>query len=301
MRSVILAVDAGGQSFKYALLAMDSLEALIQPEYIPVKSEGTREELLEVWHKVIRRAMSSALALGLKVAAMACSCPGPFDYIQGISLMTHKWAAIKGISLPDDFHGHGLPASVPVFFCHDGNSLILGEVVKGGAKGYGRVGGYIIGTGIGFGAYCDGKLVVDQRGCPVFGMYRRPYLNETVEDFASSRGVPRLYRDISGTDKTFTAKEIGDMAENGDPLAIRTYQEMGAIIARVSEPIIREYRFDCLVFGGRISNSFSIFAPAFSDELEKAGAATPHLVKSKGGELLSMTGASFYAKGRIER
>jgi len=297
---VILSVDAGGQSFKFSLLEYRTLQPLFLPVYLKIDANGTKEAILGVWHEIISRGMKETVQRGKTLCAMACSCPGPFDYYQGISLMDHKWAAIKGVQLVEDFHTHGLSPEVPVFFCHDAHSLILGEMAAGVAKGYRRVGGYIIGTGIGFGAVCDGELQADAKGCPVFGMYRKPYRGETIEDFASSRGVPRLYGEIIGVPTTMTAKDIGDLAEKGDEAAIRAYQAMGRAVATVSADMIREYLFDCLVFGGRISQSFPIFIPAFQDELLQKGVNAPHLVQSVGGELLAMTGAASYGKRKLE-
>lgn len=231
---------------------------------------------------------------------MACSCPGPFDYLHGVSLMDHKWKAIKGIPLEQDFHRNGLPPEVPVFFCHDGNGLVLGEMSVGVARGYERVGGYIIGTGLGFGACCDGKLQIDALGNPVFRLFTRPYRGETIEAFAASKGVPRWYGMITGKETYASAKEIGEMADTGDANAIQAYASMGQAIAEVSADIIRDYRLQCLVFGGRISNSLSVFGPAYAATLTRLGLTVPVMVKSQGGEALSMSGAASYGKMQLE-
>lgn len=299
-KDVILAVDAGGQSYKFALVDYATLSPLAPPAYLAVDSFGPASAILGVWHEVIRQGLRDAGQQGLSLRAMACSCPGPFDYLKGISLMDHKWPALKGIDLPEDFHKNGLPADVPVFFCHDGNSLVLGEMAVGTAKGYSRVGGYIIGTGLGFGACCDGKLQIDGKGSPVFRMYSRPYRGETIEAWAASKGVPRWYAEITGKPTNLTAKDIGERAEKGEKAAIEAYESMGRAIAEVSLDIIRDYRIQCLVFGGRISNSFPVFAPAFAEKVRSGGLPVPRMVQSRGGETLSMSGASYYAKLRLK-
>jgi len=299
-KSVILGVDAGGQSYKYALIGYEDLLPVTALCYLPVDSNGDAAAILDVWHEVIHRGMDEAGKRGMDIRAMACSCPGPFDYLKGISLMDHKWKAIKGVPLAEDFHGNGLSKDIPVFFCHDGNSLVLGEMAIGVAKGFRRVGGYIIGTGLGFGACCDGNLQIDAKGNPVFRLFSRPYRGETIEAFAASRGVPRWYETITGRKTEFTAKDIGAMAQNGDTDAIRAYRCMGMAIAEASADIIRNYGLQCLVFGGRISNSFPIFGPAYAEELVNLGLTVPFMVQSNGGEALAMSGASSYGKMQME-
>jgi len=293
---LILGIDAGGQTFKFSLLKYSNLKPLFEPIYTSIDSNGSQQAILNVWNSIIRKATKIAEKNNGKIKLIGCSCPGPFDYYQGISLMDHKWKSIKGVNLPKNFYENGLSSDIPIFFCHDAHSLVYGEIASGRCNAFSRIGGYIIGSGLGFGAVCEGEIESDDLGTPIFRMFCRPYKNETIEDFAASRGVPRLYNEIIGSSTTLTAKEIGDLADKGNKEAVLAYRKMGEAIASVSAEMIREYKLDCLIFGGRISNSFDVFIPAFKEELTREGVTVPILLKAQNSEMLSMIGASYYGK-----
>ncbi|MHC1691778.1 MAG: ROK family protein [Sphaerochaetaceae bacterium] len=296
MDACILGVDAGGQSFKSTILDYESLEPMDDLVYVPVDSNGTAEHILGVFREVVRQGVDRAHRLGCDLRAVAFSCPGPLDYYRGISLMDHKWKAIKGLDLIGDLHSHGLAPQVPVFFCHDAHSLILGEIASGEAKLFQCVGGFIIGTGLGFGIIRNGQMEANALGSPRFGFFKRPYRDATIEAYAASKGVPRWYNGIVGKETDLDARQIGVLAQQGDSAALEAYHSMGKAIAATVADLVDEYEIDCLVFGGRISNSFAVFGPAFSEELTARCKRVPYLYRSLGSEVLSMQGAALYAK-----
>ena len=296
MKKAILCIDAGGQSYKYTLIDSESFESCFEPVFIPLEDPNDKDYLLSVWHRIIREGLDFAAAHGIEMTAVSASCPGPFNYVEGYSMMVHKWPGIKDVRLREDFYANGLPENVPVFFCHDASALVLGEAKVGSAVGYSRIAGFIIGTGIGLSASIDNKLALDEIGRPVFSFWNRPYLDGIIEDYAASRGVPRQYELAGGNPSGLDAKKIAELAEQGDEAAIKAYAEMGRAIARVFAPIAKEYNFDCVVFGGRITNSLELFGPAMEDEMKKQGAPCPPFVKAKGGELMAMIGCASYAQ-----
>lgn len=297
---LILGIDAGGQTFKFSLLKYSNLKPLFEPIYTSIDSNGSKQSILDVWNSIIKKAMKIAEENNGEIKLIGCSCPGPFDYYNGISLMDHKWKSIKGVNLPKTFYENGLNPKIPVFFCHDAHSLVFGEIASGRCKSFSTVGGFIIGSGLGFGTVSKGSILADTLGTPIFRMFCRPFRNETIEDFAASRGIPRLFKEITGRSTELSAKEIGDLANKGDEKAILAYRKMGEAIATVSSKIIEDYKIDCLIFGGRISNSFDVFIPAFKEELERKGTKIPLLLKSQNSEMLSIIGASYYGKKQKE-
>ena len=297
---VIIGVDAGGQSFKTALIDAKTLSPLSSPVFLEINSLGTREELLGNFITIVAMGLQQAKAEKHEVIAVAFSAPGPIDYYKGISLMDHKWPAIKGISIPDALHAKIIPTSVPVFFCHDAHSLIYGEIATHAVSGNSTA-GFIIGTGLGFGIIRDNTPEADKTGTPKFGLWKTPYLDGTLEDYVASRGIPKLYDEIIGDATNLSAKDIGNLADNGDPEAISAYKKMGAILAERTHKIFKDYLVDSIVFGGRISNSFHIFGPVFTKTLETFGLRIPEICQVTASETLSIQGAAYHAICSIER
>lgn len=296
----IIGVDAGGHSFKTALIDASTLAPLTPPVFLEINSLGTKEELLGNFSTIVEMGLKQAMAMGLEVVAVAFSSPGPVDYYHGISLMDHKWPAIKGVSIPDALHAKTLPTSVPVFFCHDAHSLIYGEIATHAVSGNSTA-GFIIGTGLGFGIIRDNIPEADEKGTPIFGLWKTPYLDGRLEDYVASRGIPRLYDEIVGVPSNLSAKDIGKLADDGSLEACSVYKKMGTILAEKTQKLFKDYSVDSVVFGGRISDSFHLFGPAFTKSLEEFGLRIPEICKVNATETLSMQGAAYHAICMIER
>ncbi|MDK2860479.1 MAG: hypothetical protein PWP25_1665 [Sphaerochaeta sp.] len=296
----IIGVDAGGQSFKTALIDAKTLSPLSSVEFLGIDSLGTRDALLGDFIKIVEMGLKQAKDQNIDVTAVAFSAPGPVDYHRGISLMDHKWSAIKGVSIPDALHASTIPASTPVFFCHDAHSLIYGEIATHAVKGQSTA-GFIIGTGLGFGIIRNNLPEWDEKGTPKFGLWKTPYLDGKLEDYVASRGIPKLYDGIVGFSANLSAKDIGYLADEGNREARLAYEKMGTLLAEKTHQLFKDYSVDSIVFGGRISNSFHIFGPAFTETLETFGLAIPEICQVAETETLSIQGAAYHAICSIER
>ena len=295
MRKAVIGIDAGGQSFKAAPVDADTLGLLCDPAYIRIDSEAQKDELLACFGRIVSLGLSMAEEHGADAIAVAFSCPGPLDYYNGISRMDHKWPAIKGVSIPDYLRQSGaITKRIPVYFVHDAHSLIFGSALNEPMEGR-SIAGFIIGTGLGFGIVRNGRPVADEYGVPVFGLFRKPFMDSTLEDYIASKGIPRLYSIEIGSETELDAKAIGDLAEEGDADAVAAYRKMGTILAANAFPFLKEHGVDSCVFGGRISNSFDIFGPAFSAELFRLHAGDIASRHIDDPEAISIQGAANYA------
>lgn len=129
----ILVMDIGGTFIKSAVFRDGNL--ICKLPQIPSCSNGTREEIIN--------AVRSAVSQAGEVSRIAVSIPGPFDFVNGIFLMEHKFAAVKGCSFAE------IVGNIPTCFIHDANAFLLGEQLHGAGRGFLRVGGITLGTGLG--------------------------------------------------------------------------------------------------------------------------------------------------------
>ncbi len=294
LNKAILAFDAGGTSFKYALLSYESLEFIGKEEFYPVPSFGTTDEMLGLFRRVFTDAIAQSRALSLDISDIAFSVPGPFDCKRGVSLMKHKWPAVKDIPLVDVFRKFGVFAdNVRFSFLHDVHSFLLGEKYFGKAAECRKAAGIVIGTGVGFGMWDGENFITDETGHPRYGIYKSPYRGGILEDFVSGRGIVAAYERLTG--KSSSAKAIEDEARKGNPDAIKIYSDMGCMLGEVVFPILEEYGIEAVVFGGRLSLAFDLFVDSFSYEV-RAKSRGMIVYPSEMLEHAAMKGAAIWSK-----
>lgn len=155
---------------------------------------------------------------------------------------------IKGVlNFEEEIHKY---MQVPVVLSNDANAAAYGELVYGGAKGMQHFIMFTLGTGVGSGIVVDGKLVHGSTGGA--GELGHNILipegrqcscgrKGCLETYTSARGIVQTYcetraemgnsESLKGVaDKDVTSKMIGDAANAGDPVALKTYEKTGYLL-----------------------------------------------------------------------
>lgn len=271
---VILALDAGGTFFKSALvLPSGEIQAATQRS-TPVNSRGSAVEIVSAYRDVFKGALADAEGLGLRLAAIGVSTPGPFDYDNRTSLMTHKFAAIRGLDLGAAFVAD-LPElrGVPLRFLSDAHAFLLGERLRGAARGHAEIVGITIGTGVGFGCISKGRIRDNGKGGPLLAVFKMPCRTGTLEDYVSRRGLIRLFSEKFPPGASSDVIDIAALARTQDngagPNAARAaFSEAGALLGETLSPILNDLAPSCLVVGGQISKAFDLFGDALRQALD---------------------------------
>lgn len=258
MTDVYLIVDAGGTFLKSALLKKDGTICDASLFSIPSFSERTEEEVMNAFKQVIERSGTWCITNQASIVGIGISIPGPFDYYKGIALMKHKYQCLYGkdfkkLILQIDCIDHKLP----IWFVHDVNAVLAGERWKGIAKYYQNVAVVTLGTGLGFTFCKNGVIQCSEMGSPLKSIFKIPYHDGILEDYTAKRGIIRLFEEKLGySSEQLTVKDIGRMADEGNKVAICTFQEVGQILSEALQHILIEEEISCLLFGGQISRSF---------------------------------------------
>ncbi len=253
---------------------------------IPIRSDGSRGEISSSFAEAVgafcgeASAGDEAVTIGNEAVTIgneavtaggkamgrrriAVAIPGPFDYERGIFLMRHKFAAVHGESFREVA---GVPECVELRFTHDVNAMLLGEMTGGNGRGFSRVALVTLGTGLGFAMSIDGHILKNEAGSPLVSIFSLPYRDGILEDYASKRGFLRTFRSLGGHGAD-TVKDIAALADGGDAVALETFLSVGATIAGVISPILKEHGIECLLFGGQISRSFRFMERALREGL----------------------------------
>lgn len=143
---------------------------------------------------------------------------------------------IKGVlNFEQEMHKY---MNVPVVLSNDANAAAYGEMIYGGAKGLRHFIMFTLGTGVGSGIVVDGKLVHGSTGCA--GELGHNILipngrqcscgrKGCLETYTSARGIVQTYRELKAEKgepcpEKVDSKMIGDMANQGDPTALKTWE-----------------------------------------------------------------------------
>lgn len=255
MNECIFALDAGGTYLKYALMTGDGQPLPNAQGQSPAPSGGTRQEIETAFRAAGRFARTQADHHGLRLAGMAVSFPGPFDFDAGVSHMAHKYAAIRDVPLTPLLTAEA--GNVPVSYLHDSTAFLLGEAARGAAMGDARPAGVMLGTGLGFAAMAEGRVLVNPAQGPRISLWNRPFRQGICEDFVSRRAILRAY----GAGAEVDVKDVADRAFAGEKKAQEVFLHLAEDMAEILAPVLRALDADALVVGGQIAKSGALFLP----------------------------------------
>lgn len=270
MNGCVLALDVGGTFIKSGLVGEDGSVKDAPP--VPVDAKGPATAIIGSFAEVLRGGLRTA---GGRAVRVGVAIPGPFDYGRGVSLMSHKFGAIKDLDLVDGLR-KALPelAEMPFRFRHDANAFLAGEMWLGAARGAGRVIGVTLGTGLGVSCCLDGVFLTNKLGSPSadVSVWNRPYKGGTVEDIISTAAlVARYCRAHSDYPVERGVKGIAESAKRGEAGAVRLFEELGEELGAVLLPLCERFAPERIVFGGQIAKDFDLFGPALEAALTPAG------------------------------
>ena len=159
---------------------------------------------------------------------------------------------------------------------NDANVAALGEVWKGGGKGYQNMVMVTLGTGVGGGIILDGRILVGSKG--IAGEIGHLTVNEDetevcgctrrgcLEQYASATGIVRLAkRRLAGNKEetvlnidTVTAKDVFDAVKAGDRVAMEIAEQFGYYLGKALNDIAIVIDPEVFVIGGGVSKAGEI-------------------------------------------
>lgn len=264
-------MDVGGTFIKSGIMSADGMLLDGSQQTVPIDSDGTKEEICNSLTSAVCQGIALARYYGYTPAGIGICMPGPFDYHTGISGMVHKFAAIKDIPLQEVIKEALNGLDIPIVFGHDVNTQLYGEMCGGNGKGYSNLCLVALGTGLGFSIATDGKVLQTPTGSPLVSIWNLPYNGGILEDYASKRGFYKTWEMVTGVRPAdeMTVAEMGRLAGEGDATALEVFRRVGSFIGQNIKEKIKEYKIECLLFGGQISRSFRFMEEALREELKE--------------------------------
>lgn len=157
---------------------------------------------------------------------------------------------------------------------NDANVAALGEMWKGGGRGFDSIVMVTLGTGVGGGIVLDGKIVKGTHGAAGEIGHMSVVYDETetcncgkkgcLEQVASATGIVKEAKKFLAADDTpstlrnidgFTAKDVFDEAKKGDEISLKTVNRLGEYLGIALGHIACVIDPDVFIIGGGVSKA----------------------------------------------
>ena len=272
MHPYAFGVDVGGTTVKLGLFSRDG--ALLEKWEIPTRTQNNGEHVLPDIVASIRSKLSEKNIAPQNVEGIGIGVPGPVSADFTVNKCVNLGWGVFNLK---EKMNQLLPEVSNVAAGNDANVATLGELWQGGGMGYQSAVMFTLGTGVGGGVVVDGKIVAGANGGAGEVGHMTVEPGETVpcacgkygclEQYASANGIVRMGKVmLSQCDKPsalrdlerFTAKDICDLARNGEEMAMDIVERFGEYMGRAMSYVACTTDPDVFIVGGGMSRAGSI-------------------------------------------
>ena len=271
---VVLTLDAGGTNLKFSAIRGNRL--LFAPIYIPSEAH----DLDRCLGNIVAGFGQVQTRLAGPAVAISFAFPGPADYPAGIigdlrNLPGFRGGVALGPMLEERFQ-------LPVFINNDGNLFAYGEAKAGflphvngllasagNPKQYRNLFGVTLGTGLGGGVVCEGRLLIgDNSSGGEANLLRHKLEPRTnAEEGACIRAVRRVYAREAGVpmEDVPEPRVIAEIARGNErgrrPAAAAAFWQLGAVVGDALAQALTLLD-GVAVIGGGLAAARDLFMPA---------------------------------------
>ena len=259
------AVDIGGT--KIAVGLVDPAGRVVVKQEIPTDSEKGFDVAMDSTIHVLSELLN---ATGHPLDGIGIGCTGPVDPLTGLLGDLNTLPLWTGRNLVEHLSRHfGVSAAVE----NDADAVALGEAVCGAGKGRKSVVCITVGTGIGGGMMLDGRVyrgvkgnhpelghqIIDPTGprctCGQRGCWESLASGPAMALWMQENTTPR------GEGRALSAKEICELAQAGDALAMRAVEREAQFLAIGVANVIACFLPEIVLLGGSVMKSAHLFLP----------------------------------------
>ena len=270
MKKYGFGVDVGGTTIKVGFF--ETSGKLIDKWEIKTNTENHGENILSDIAQAVDNRLAQEGISKSDVQGVGIGVPGPVRN-DGVvnNCVNLGWGVLN---VKEEL---GKLTGLEVAVGNDANVAALGEMWQGGGKGSRDVVMVTLGTGVGGGIICDGKMVAGFNGAG--GEIGHITVNEDeiepcncgqygcLEQYASATGIVRMAKrklaksEQETTLRAFgelTAKDIFDEAKAGDAMAKELVAALGTILGSALSNIACVVNPEIIVIGGGVSKAGQI-------------------------------------------
>lgn len=279
--ALVVAIDLGGTNIRTALC--DTHGQILKRLKQPTRPEEGRDRVIQRMIDSVREVVPTES----QIRAVAVASPGPLNPRTGIVMVAPNlfWHNVPLQQIMQD------ALNIPVRLGNDANLAALGEQRYGAGKGYADMAYVTVSTGIGCGVILNNQLVVGARGlatelghhCINFtgapiasgvpggfeGYCAGPGIAKRAQARLAEGGPSILSEMVGGAISKVGAKEVGQAAKLGDPLALALVQETGYILGMGFVNLLHLFDVEAIVVGGSVSLMGNVLFDPVRETIQK--------------------------------
>jgi glucokinase len=278
-------VDLGGTNLRIAAVDVDGnlLEKITLGTQVSKGRDFVVTEMCEAIQSLIDRYGRKGTLCGVGLGI-----PGIIDKRTGMLRESPNLPGWHDYPVRDDISRR---LGTDVILENDANAAAFGENWLGAGKGYDEMCMITLGTGLGGGLVLRGGVWLGMNGmagelghvtidpdgqpCPCGNVgCSEQYASATAimrmarEEIAAG-DAPELAKLAAGPNIEFSAREVYNLAIQGDKPAQRIYDVMGWALGILIADLINILNLRMYVIGGGVSNGWAAFAPRMFEEIRK--------------------------------
>lgn len=260
MATYYVGVDVGGTTIKLGLFS--DIGELLEKWEIPTRTEENGTHVLP---DIVNSIEEKRASRGGNIKGIGMGIPGPVT-ADGVVLKCANlgWGVVSVKNTLADLTGVG-----NVKVGNDANVAALGEMWKGGGRGYDSIVMVTLGTGVGGGIIQNGKILTGSRGAGGEIGHIKVEMNETeacgcgnygcLEQYASATGIVRMAKNGMPADSCLakadelTAKEVFDGARASDAYCMEIVERFGKYLGVALSNVAHVMDPEAFVIGGGVS------------------------------------------------
>ncbi len=264
MKSVAIGIDIGGTNTKYGVA--DQHGHILASSSLPTRKDDDFVHYVAQLHEALDQ-LCETIDEPYEIKGIGIGAPNA-NYYQGIIEDAPNLIWEGTLPIAAEFGKH---YDAPVIVTNDANAAAMGEMIYGGAKGMKNFIMITLGTGVGSGFICNGDLIyghdgfAGELGHVITEWGGRPCTcgrRGCLETYAAARGVVlTVMEELSGSHErcqlrdlpreAITPKAVFEAAEQGDPIALRTFERTGEYLGKALSNMVNIFSPEAIfLFGG---------------------------------------------------
>lgn len=242
-KSYTIGIDIGGTNMKAVLFDGKNIVA----DYLLATPKDELDHFLIMLKALVEPLQEKAKKDKTKISGIGLGIAGVIDYEEEIMVKSPNIPILDNVKIIEEINKK---IELPIKIDNDANCFLRAEAKIGAGKNFTNVYGMIIGTGVGGAWWINNEIYQGAHGGG-----GEP--GRMIVDFGEPVELEETYKKLMQNNPA----KMADEAYRADPLAEKSFQEMGNVLGMACANIVNLIDPEIIIVGGGVVGSSELFLP----------------------------------------